>query len=551
MADSIRPEQSSPGSERTSEHPHADKSLPLSLLDLGENFLRSAAYSGIQSPLSGLAQVVDHTAGTNLASHLQLIDAPEQAKFGSAKWHSEQLGSAIGLAVPFFFLNKGTDCLLGAHGVEEAGTLSSMKLSNSIASATISGAVYGGMLTPTRPGSDHFWLDRLKNAAVDGVTFGTMTAINPFVGGLGHFPLFNGTRLQPFLEGQMVSGALSGVAGGLVSSELGSVFSGKGLASPHDMLTSMYGFGFVGGTLGAMHNLDAMRQSKPEPEVAFEKPGVDIVFGAGAMRGFGELGFLKYLEDNKVKIGSETGASFGSLVAALHTNGYNAEQSKDIIINQFRDIGQSIHPEGKMLHPWRMLSRHFVDLRPKMQTLVDTYGLKPNENLRILAYNLNRREPVIFEGTNYDLATALAASTALPGVMRPVRYRPNPGELTDSMQHRGLLVDGGLYRMNPAEFSPGPSIVAKASIPRPLDPLSARSLLRPKKTLGSLPERVLTARYTEPEPQHVVVAVGKPDVNSRDFNLTEQTVNDMLDYGYAQAEMRLHDALTSGDLPTV
>ena len=63
--------------------------------------------------------------------------------------------------------------------------------------------------------------------------------------------------------------------------------------------------------------------------------GIHVTFGVGGEHGAQLLGPLKFLEENGVKIKSETGVSAGSLVAAFHKNGYTARQIAKIMHREF------------------------------------------------------------------------------------------------------------------------------------------------------------------------------------------------------------------------
>ena len=49
-------------------------------------FLQAAAYAGLQTPINGLVQIIDRYAPFNILPHIQIIQAPEQARFGSVDW---------------------------------------------------------------------------------------------------------------------------------------------------------------------------------------------------------------------------------------------------------------------------------------------------------------------------------------------------------------------------------------------------------------------------------------------------------------------------------
>lgn len=572
-SESIRESTAAP---QAAEHAQAHTNL----VDLTVDFMHSAVYSGLQAPITGVAQLVDEVAGTHLDKSTSFIPAPGSAQFGSADWHAQQLGSAVGTVFPFLAVHKGMSAAFGDAAI----------MSNPIAHGAGSGVIFGSILQPSEVG-DNFWSSRLKNGVTSGVTFGALGGINSSLTTLSESQALSGTAVQRLLGNRVVSGIVSGVPAGLVGAETESILQGKGLASGENLFQSAYSYGLIGGAVGAFGSLekapivksneiysppttsgngiDAALSgrsavelvSKPAeesvvqtktPELATHgRDGMEVVLGAGGVRGFGLVGFLRYLEESKVKIGTETGVSIGSIVSALHANGYSSRQIEQIMKDELvHPDMQSLAPAGhSWRHPLRALGSHFVSMRSSMEGFVDKYNLSPQDNLRIVAYNLKTRKPIVFEGRNYDLAEALAASSSIPGAMRPVYYRPFKGELPESMRKSGLLVDGGAYRMAPSEFSDEPAIIAKISSQSPFPSIRGRSL----RELPSLIQPAIFAafkkRYTEPSGPHFVVSAGDTSVSALDMNLPDVKINDLIDYGYAQAKSTLGDHVAQGSIP--
>src|ERR1700728_2735046 len=111
------------------QHPHqAAAKAPEGFL---EEAARSALYAGVQSPLSGLAQLADHTTGavssvfncegTNFLPTVQFMDAPSEAKFGTSSWYAQQFGGALGVAGDFWLVHKGLGANVGAAGRTATG----------------------------------------------------------------------------------------------------------------------------------------------------------------------------------------------------------------------------------------------------------------------------------------------------------------------------------------------------------------------------------------------------------------------------------------------
>ncbi len=541
--------------------PSGNSGAHLSLLDIGVDFGRSALYSGIQEPLTGITQLVDEFASTHLTKTMSLISAPPQSKFGSVDWHAQQLGGAIGMVLPFFAIHKSMGAAFGDTAL----------LANPLARSATSGLIYGSVFQPSNSG-DNFWASRLKHGITTGVTFGALTGASSLIGRAAESEAFSGTFVQKVGGNGIFNGVISGVPAGLVGAEAESLINGKGLASGQNLVQSAYGYAVVGGAFGALSRFDRSSSAvAKEDQTALTldpksdhlvqtrvpelqphgRDGMEVVLGAGGVRGFGLVGFLRYLEDRHVKVGTETGVSIGSIVGALHTNGYSTRQIEQImktelVHSDLQNLTQSHQP---LKHPLRSIGSHFVSMRSSMEGFVDKYNLKPQENLRIVAYNLTARKPIVFEGTNYDLAEALAASSAIPGAMRPVFYRPAKGELPESMRKAGLLVDGGAYRMAPSEFSDQPAIIAKISAQSPFPSLRGQSLRDIPKLITPAIFAAFKKRYTEPSGPHLVVAVGDTNVNALDMNLPDVKINDLIDYGYQQAKTNLDGHVEGGKIP--
>lgn len=397
----------------------------LSLLDVAVDFGHSAIYSGIQAPVTGFTQLIDKGLGTDLAGATALISAPRDSKFGTLDWHAQQVGGAIGMVLPF----------LAIHKVVGAAAGDSAFFSRPVATATSSGFLYGTVFQPS-DSQGNFLGSRIKHGLVGGITFGTLAGVGQRLHNIAESGVVGNSLAKGVLENRAFSGVVSGAVAGTVGAQADALVSGKGIASGQDLFKSAYGYGMVGGLFGAMSGFDYKKATEPvndtktqpltpadpqvkdththpiEPTIVPQAhpDGVEVVLGAGGMRGFGLLGFLRYLEDKHVKIGTETGVSIGSIVAALHTNGYSSRRIEEIMkheLNQSSLKGLS-GPSNPLRHPWQAIASHFVNMRTAMEGLVSKYQLEPNENLRIVAYNLATRS--IAEGPPISLPKVAAIS---------------------------------------------------------------------------------------------------------------------------------------------
>lgn len=272
------------------------------------------------------------------------------------------------------------------------------------------------------------------------------------------------------------------------------------------------------------------------------RPEIDVVFGAGGVKGFEHLGVWEAIEELGVAVGTVSGASVGSLVAALVSNGIRGELLRQVFARglmrrlDLPTLMKSLTPAD----PVSFAIGGPIDLRVPMREMVDEFGLKPNPGLKIVSFDFISQEPVVFEGTDYDLAQALTASCALPTVLRPVWFQ-------DKSKLR-LLVDGALYHYNPTCFSRQPAIVSSlkpaTSLPTewqlPLDLyFHFRELYWP--IAGH-------RRYVDAE-KHILIEVGLPDVAGLNFGISEKKCRQMIEDGYATSLPILKAEIAKGRVP--
>ncbi|MBS1955166.1 MAG: hypothetical protein JST89_13345 [Cyanobacteria bacterium SZAS-4] len=215
-----------------------------------EQFGRAFAYSAIQTPISGIADTVDHLAGTHILPSVQFIDAPAPEKPFSVGWHAEQLGSALGMLVPYLATHKA----LGATGIE---AFSAEKASTQmlLARSATSGFVLDGFLRPGDANAQgaNYWLGRAGNGVIGAATFSAFTGAS--IGLKSIAGEFEGTTAAKLLRNNIVGGALSGIPIGAASAELHSrIDTGHG-ATLQQLGEGAYGMAFVGGALGGIGQL--------------------------------------------------------------------------------------------------------------------------------------------------------------------------------------------------------------------------------------------------------------------------------------------------------
>ncbi len=179
---------------------------------------------------------------------LQLIDAPKPADFATSDWTAQHLGNAVGIAVPFYLLHKGV------HGSTDKifGKLGEQSLRREVAMATTTGFLYGSVLSPLDPADTRNPLQaRFENGATLGLSVGVMTysALRIQAGGQAlsaRRPLLGGA-----LKTDLVAGALSGIPGGLMYSEMNALTTHRRLLPTwREVGDSVTNFSMVGAALG-------------------------------------------------------------------------------------------------------------------------------------------------------------------------------------------------------------------------------------------------------------------------------------------------------------
>ncbi|MBZ0189128.1 MAG: patatin-like phospholipase family protein, partial [Candidatus Obscuribacterales bacterium] len=265
------------------------------------------------------------------------------------------------------------------------------------------------------------------------------------------------------------------------------------------------------------------------------------------------LGFIRACEELSIGFTKITGVSIGSLVAAFYANGYSTTEIDEIFRKEVLALTPSrIVSALTLRNPLaggKEIGFGIVGLHALNQKMVDSYGLKPRTNLRIIAYNIMKREPVVFQGSDYDLADALSASCAVPLVMRPIWYgQVSPIGFIDTLYKsltgaasQGVLVDGGVHHPCPGEFSEGRAIISKLGFvsKRPREALGPVDYYFHALELMTRP--VLTRMFPDPD-EHLVIDVGLPDVAGLSFGVSAATCNAMIEHAYKVASRQLKKA---------
>ncbi|AZR74248.1 hypothetical protein BBF96_13070 [Anoxybacter fermentans] len=198
-----------------------------------------------------------------------------------------------------------------------------------------------------------------------------------------------------------------------------------------------------------------------------------LALGGGGLKGAAHVGILKVFEEEGFPIEYISGSSAGALVGALYASGYTAEELCNLVYklskNPPLDLGVKlllfIYIFFKSILNWlkighREVKMGLIDGQYLEDYLKKIFGPKKFEDLRyplmVTAVDLRTGRLQVFTDkkiarrlkgihdidlhTDVDLATAIRASTAIPGIFTPLCYK------------NMVLVDGGVKDNVPADL---------------------------------------------------------------------------------------------------
>jgi len=151
----------------------------------------------------------------------------------------------------------------------------------------------------------------------------------------------------------------------------------------------------------------------PAP-VAKRPPRIGLALGGGAARGFAHVGVIQVLEEAGIKPDLVTGTSAGSLVAALQASGRTGSQLQRIADTM----------DEATFADWTLplFSRGMLRGDALARYVSQQVGGRRIEDLPlplgIVATDLHSGQAVLFQ--RGDIATAVRASSAVPGLFQPV-----------------------------------------------------------------------------------------------------------------------------------
>lgn len=212
---------------------------------LPDEFLHSAAYAMVQSPVAGIAQMIDHCAGTTLLPSVSVLDAPEESTTFSAKWHAQTAGAMVGMTVPFLLMHKTVGKIGNlAFGKMEANATQQTMVQRMVAESAITGAMMDGLFRPVQQDQlNDFWKHRVNQGVIGAITFGVMTRSAL---ALRSTLASERSMVSALAKSDIGSAFISGIPAGLVNAELTSKLNTGHHASLSQFGESIYSFSVLG-----------------------------------------------------------------------------------------------------------------------------------------------------------------------------------------------------------------------------------------------------------------------------------------------------------------
>ena len=157
---------------------------------------------------------------------------------------------------------------------------------------------------------------------------------------------------------------------------------------------------------------------------------VGLVLGGGGARGLAHIGALRAIDEHGIKPIAISACSMGAIIGATYAAGYSPREIYEIVdrisysqVLSFGEKGGLLGSKGLAKILSKHLPKTFEDLNIPLE--VTTVDVQTGSLL------------VLRSG---DLITALTATSALPGILSPVRYKGR------------YLVDGGLINGLPVDI---------------------------------------------------------------------------------------------------
>jgi NTE family protein len=258
----------------------------------------------------------------------------------------------------------------------------------------------------------------------------------------------------------------------------------------------------------------------PTARPAPERREVALVLGAGGARGLSHIPVLEALDELGVKPGLIVGCSMGAIIGAAYAAGLSGQELRAHAVHSFRDkarviaklldarvgkftdlmrgLGNPVLVDGERLLDlfWpEAVPDRFEDLRTPFAALAADYHLHCEVSLS--------RGP---------LTPAVAASLAIPGLVRPVVIEGRvliDGGAINPLPYDRLLAP---HRIVMAVDTSAPATVSDTRVPEPLEAMVG---------VSQILMRTLVQRMIDRNPPDLLIRAGVDGIGGLDFFKTQ------------------------------
>lgn len=296
--------------------------------------IHSAAYSGVQKPIQGLAQIADNTLGSKILPAVEFMNAPKEAAFNSSQWYAQTIGNGFGSLLPFLVTHK---VLFGSSargelaaetkaGLQQAGKAEIAKAASSgiglsLKESAVVGFTNDFLMRPVEGAnkdevSKNFWTKRAAGGLEGAISFTTLTAGSLTLGKLSMTSGLKNHIVGAAIRNPVIGGVISGIPAGT----LGATFEGArtGDFSAQAYGKSIYSMMVSGGVLGAKAEFaNQIKERRTKAQQSSESPQSES-------------------QENSAKPRGKT-ASEGPLTLTDHYN-ENAQKVTAFLDRQYKDV---------------------------------------------------------------------------------------------------------------------------------------------------------------------------------------------------------------------
>lgn len=241
------------------------------------DFCNGVVHGSIELPYNGVVQLANEPIKGTLGVHLPELDITG-LKNENAPSVPAEVGTVIGATVPLFAANKVAGRLMGRtmNSVKTAELLGTAPVKETILTSAkqgfVTGAIYGGVLTPVPEGQDQF-KTRMANSAKGAIDFAVFNCASELGRvGLSRAGVFGSLTTKEFLLKELpvasATGAATASIAGAVNTNVDTLIDHGRLATGNEVAHGTASYAVLGATFSSLHQtqMHFVKSAKVTPE---------------------------------------------------------------------------------------------------------------------------------------------------------------------------------------------------------------------------------------------------------------------------------------------